>query len=149
MPHVIRPGLATDEGFIAQCWVREFRESNRLLQHLEPAAFNKFCYPRVYRLLRESTVRVACPLGDDVTIYGFAVFTSNVIHMVYVRSALRKSGVAKSLLHGIDMRRVTWTTETRDFHNWIRSKYRFRWHKPFWLMEVTPEDVESWENQRR
>lgn len=138
LPFAIRPAIESDLGFVAQCWVREFRCSNGRLRKLDSHLFNRFCYPRVKHWLETSTVRVACPPGDAVTLYGFAVFSEDLMHMVYVLNDLRRLGIAKALLDGVDWQKKAWTTPTEDVEKWVKQKhdlYRQR-HVPFWMIEV-------------
>jgi GNAT superfamily N-acetyltransferase len=50
------------------------------------------------RLASSAKILVACSIEDPDFIIGFAVYDDNVVHYIYVRYALRRQGIAKSLL---------------------------------------------------
>ena len=130
-------GLATvHEGFVARTWVREFRDSSGRMRSVPDYIFNQFCYPRVAQHLANSNVRIAHPVGDETTIYGFIVYTDESLHIIYTRKDWRKRGIARLLLSGIDTRSRRWTTETRDGRAWACEKWPNRGHQPFWMVEV-------------
>lgn len=141
----IRAGTQDDEGFVAQCWVREFRCSSWKFRRTDDGVFNSFCYPRIREHLKTSTVRVAGPIGDSLTIYGFVVFNEDLLHLVHVRKEWRKKRIATALLEGMQTEDKLWTTDTEDWngrgqgHGWAQHKWKTRGHFPFWMTELPKE----------
>lgn len=132
---VVRERQQSDEGFVAQSWVDTFRGSDASLRRIEPGFFNRSVYPRVEEILKRAEVRIAGPADDELTIYGFAVLEHGIVHMVYVKKAWRKLGIAQALLSGVDLASSVWSTQSQDFREWIRHKYTLAGYRPFWLQE--------------
>ncbi|MDB4982600.1 MAG: hypothetical protein JWM82_3352 [Myxococcales bacterium] len=127
-PFLIRPGVDSDLAFVKDSWRSTFclggfgcsipeplsTAGNRKRQTVLP---EKTHYhnemTRVFdRILKRATVRVACDSKDPDSLVGFAVYTGTELHFVYVRLALRESGVAKALLEGLPIRTFTFLTQS-------------------------------------
>jgi GNAT superfamily N-acetyltransferase len=134
LDYVIRKGTATDDGFVARAWVDTVRGSARQFRAVDSGHFNRFHYKAAGELIKRCEVRVAAPPGDDVTIYGVAVLepSSTLVHLVYVRKNLRRLGIAKRLLEGVDVPECCFTTWSQDAV-WLLEKYPHMRHVPYWM----------------
>lgn len=89
-PVTVRDCLPSDRAYVAYSWRRS------LIEHL-PFVLGT-------RLARaDMSVRVAADPSDPDVLLGFAIHTGRTLHWIYVRQALRKLGVARALLEGLDI----------------------------------------------
>lgn len=134
---VIRPGVLEDNDFIAKSWAETFRWSEHWVACISPGRFARCVYPAIRRILERAQVRVAAPPNDDTTVYGFAVLEPDVVHCVYVRIAWRRIGIARELLHGLELAKMDWGTQSRDWLLWARKKKAFSMknYRPFFMYE--------------
>lgn len=94
----IREGVADDLLFILRTWASGLYYGNDFYKKIDKTDYFEK-YPIILQnLIGRSSVHVACLSEDPDIIVGYVVFTSNVLHYVYVKKAWRKLGVAKSLL---------------------------------------------------
>lgn len=131
--YVVRAGLPSDTDFIARSWALEFRASEGWVRRIEEDFVTRCIYPRIQSILSRAKVRIAGPPEDDATVYGFAVLEPALVHMVYVRRAWRRMGIATALLAGLNLGHHKWTTQTRDWLEWGRHKYQLHSYQPFWM----------------
>lgn len=100
----IRDGTAEDVNFILATWLRGVYHSHPWFKQIGKTIFMQNYNRRLHKLLErpETNVKVACLVDDPSTILGYAVYRSaggvNVLDWVYVKSAWRKIGIAKSLV---------------------------------------------------
>ena len=139
--YVIRAGQASDKPFVAQCWAREFRASEGWVRQIDSDFITRCIYPRIEEILNRADVRVAGPPEDETTVYGFSVVEPGLVHLVYVRRAWRRMGIATALLAGIALSKYKWTTQTREWLEWARHKYELESYQPFWM---TPGKGDEW-----
>lgn len=132
--YILRPGTPADRAFIAKTWAETFR-ANPAEKRIEEGIFRRGVYRCIEAILERAIVRCAVPPSDDGVLYGYAVLEPGCIHMVYVRRVWRKMGLARRLLAGIELADSDWSTQSADFRDWIRHKYRLRHYRPFWLTE--------------
>jgi GNAT superfamily N-acetyltransferase len=133
--YVIREGTEAHNDFVAKSWVETFRGGDKAHRYIEPGFFNRSIYPEIEEILLRAEVRVAGPVDDETTVYGFAVLEPGTVHMVYVRKPWRRYGIAKALLTDVDLPSSDWTTQSMDFREWIRFRYPMRGYRPFWMKE--------------
>lgn len=105
----IRPGLVTDEGYIANSWIGSFMGSSKYAKRLQGRLVHGFCRPLVSELIKRAAITVAAPEDDDQTIYGYMVSGPGIIHMVYVRKEWRRYGIATALVAGVDLARTAYS----------------------------------------
>ena len=76
------------------------------------------------------TIRIACDEKDPDTILGFVVFSGDELHYVFVEKKIRRTGVAATLLGGLQIRRYTF--KTAPFMTRIRPHERGWKYTPRW-----------------
>lgn len=130
----IREMLPTDEGFVARSWTATARCHGTMLK-VDAGLFSNWHHPIVEELLKSPTtiVKVAAPIGDDDTVYGFAVYEAGCIHCVYVRKTFRRLGIAKALLQGVSIPDCSFSTWSKDVSQWAFEKYPGLRYLPLWL----------------
>lgn len=101
---------------------------------MEPGFFRRTIYPRIQAVLERAEVRVAHLAKSDDVLCGFVVLEPGVVHMVYVRPPWRRMGMAKALLHDVELSECDWSTQSGEFREWIRFKYPMRHYRPFWAL---------------
>lgn len=130
----VRSFLETDRDLIVSSWLRQYRDSSWYMRRVvDREAFAAFCRQAIQSVLARAEVRIAAPPGDELTVYGYAVLEPSVVHMVYVKAAWRRMGLAKLLLSGAALKEMAWSTSTKDFTEWIRDKYPMAGYRPLWM----------------
>jgi GNAT superfamily N-acetyltransferase len=137
LAYAVRPLLPSDTGFVARSWVDTARAGSRQARAMEAGAFNRWHYAAVAQLLASSSVevRVAAPPEDDTTIYGFAVLEGTCLHCVYVRKAVRRLGIARALVDGVNLESATFSLWSQDVAEWVLEKYPGLRFAPLWLRQ--------------
>lgn len=99
----VRPALPGDFNFVISTWLKSYKSSSYFAKRIRNSIFFFYHHEVVSRLLsREDTkVFIACDLVDPNVIYGYLVQGSHegvdLVHYVYVKSAFRGLGIARSL----------------------------------------------------
>lgn len=96
----IRPAHREDRPFIFSSWLKSYRDSL-------PLVWNGTYYAGQHSLIEslldddQTEIVVAGPVGDDLTIFGWAVrskpSTLRALHYVYVKEAFRRMGIGAFL----------------------------------------------------
>ncbi|MBV9311566.1 MAG: hypothetical protein JOZ73_12075 [Solirubrobacterales bacterium] len=119
MSIVIRPGEPEDVNLIIDSWVKSFAESAIVRAIGASTGAYRIGQRRlIAALLRkpEVEVRVACDASDPTIVFGWACLepAEGTLHYVYVKRGgdgeLRRNGVAKALLGGVEIVRYTHRT---------------------------------------
>ncbi len=123
---VIRPYLRTDREFVVDAWLNTARAASKDAVESDWDAFRTHYNKRIDSILDDSgtTVRIAAPEDDEVTVYGFLVLGPKLLHMVFVKKPFRRQGIAKQLLAGVDTTGATFTHWSRDFGHWIMPRFQ-------------------------
>lgn len=116
---------------VADAWVQTAKASSRATRSADKGAFFKHHHKIVSGILGRAEIRIAAPPDDDFTILGFAVVEPGTIHMVYVKAAFRRLGLARALLGEIQPKQSTFTYWTKDVQDWLWEKYRGIKYNPF------------------
>src|SRR3954469_10856191 len=94
----VRERKISDWGFLTSTWLKSQRKKYRELSNLEYYDSQK---ERIYDLLKNAHVLVACNPEDENHIYGYIVFSSlngiPILHWAYTKMTLRRFGVFKKL----------------------------------------------------
>ena len=78
---------------------------------------------QIDELMSISDVRIACNPYNEWHIFGWAaVQPPRIVNYVYVRSSMQRNGVAKALLHGIDLDNLITEERKSDTGSRIRRK---------------------------
>lgn len=110
----IRPMAETDLPFIYSTWIHAIYNGNRwdknMLIHKGPPfdfysemdepIFHENYRKVIERLMRRSSVKVACLKEDNDVILGWSCSEPEVLHFVFVKDAWRRMGIAKDLVPG-------------------------------------------------
>lgn len=119
-PYRVRAARPTDLAFVRHGWIESLMMRVRARLDAE-----------VKRLLRASTIRVACDAEDEDTLLGFAVVDGAnpaLLHYVYVRKDLRQNGIGAALARPDEVREVSFVTP--DLERCFRSTARCWAHAP-------------------
>ena len=99
---LIRPMRSEDEAFIFATWLQATRRSTYEARRIRDAVFFPRRHDLYERILRRSTVLVACLAEDQDTILGYVVAESDrsppVLHFVFVKMTMRRFGIATRLI---------------------------------------------------
>lgn len=115
-PFRIRPAAPTDVPFILNSWLRHYHEHGEGARHVPNDVYfsAQGHHGLVVKLLRESTVLVACTDDDQDAILGWACLAPPVLHYVYVKAPFRRLGIGRALLSAGPLDTVThWTPAVR------------------------------------
>lgn len=138
-PWLLRAAEAGDRGYIMSTWRKTARTHLRWLRDVPDSVYDdrRHGYVRHVEAIldrcdsaAEKAARaiVACDPENPEILYGYAVAEGEAIHMVYVRGAFRRQGVARGMLEALGIRVPT--VATIDVPRWVRE----RWapdHDPF------------------
>jgi hypothetical protein len=106
---VTRPGEATDVGFIYSTWLKGLYYGNDWFRAIPQELYYDHYHQVIEKLLFNSTTTVACLSEDPDVIIGYAVYSKDTLHWVFVKNPWRKLGVAKKLIPD-NIKRVTHLT---------------------------------------
>jgi hypothetical protein len=110
---------------VADSWAKTIRGSSREKRKIQEASFFAHYNRRIDAILddRRTEVRVATPPGDDFMVYGYLVFRPpQLFHMLFVKAPMRRHGIARALLHGLELTGAVFTEWSRDLEEWIVPK---------------------------
>lgn len=101
---VTRPAVSADKNFILATWLRGLYYGSSLFQDIPKDVFMVNYHAFLTKLIAgpNQIIQVACLKDDPDTILGYAAYRSaagiNVLDYVFVKSAWRRIGIAKSLV---------------------------------------------------
>lgn len=126
---VVRPARESDYAFILDAWRRSF-EGAPAVQGAKDDHYRAEMGAVIARLVRASTVRVACDAEDDDTILGFVVVDEPgaTLHYAYVRREFRQLGIVPRLIGETAIRAYTFRTLAGERR--LKLKERGLWFKP-------------------
>lgn len=129
----VRPAKPSDMGYVVQTWREEAREALFIGHHGHHAQrFNNLCREFAARSIERCTIQVAAPPDDPRTIYGFIVREPGCVHLVYVKSALRRMGIGASLMEGTGIKLSAIPRAGKDFASELLKAMPMA-HYGFWL----------------
>lgn len=103
LPLSIRHANDTDIPFIFSSWLKSFRDSGLLVRAIPHTIYFTNHHKLLQKLIKRSTVYVACSPTDSSQIYGYIVAEyiegTFVLHFIYVKHSFRKLGVGKALFN--------------------------------------------------
>lgn len=94
----IRKLKASDLPFIYSTWLRSLYYGNEFFGLIGKKVFFDKYKLVLYSLVADNEVQVCCDVQDEDVILGYAVYTPDRLHWVYVKESWRRLGVAKSLV---------------------------------------------------
>lgn len=122
---ILRDQTEADEPFIFSSWLKSFRLNDR-----RPGPrYYREQHNTIERLLKESSVKVACLAATPHIIIGWSAINGQACHYVYVKSPFRRMGIARTLLASIDpTKTVTYSHKTERtpdlFRHFKRAEHR-------------------------
>ena len=122
----LRPATPGDRAFVADSWRNSIRAATDESLAIDWESFRAHHDARIDAILdsKDTRVTIAHPPGDDVTIYGFiADGGDSVVHMIFVKAAWRRQGIASALWGTRDHRNVTVTAWTSHMSKWIWPRF--------------------------
>ncbi len=130
----LRPATREDWPWIAQTWVESIRGSGREQRKAEGGLWSPYWYGLVRTMLLDPRLVVEVATEGDA-LAGYAVTCMDVLHMVYVRKASRRSGIADALLRRSVLLHDSpaATCWTADLGQWMLEKYHLR-YLPLYMM---------------
>ncbi len=128
---IIRPYTATDRALVADSWLNSLRAGTEESKVADWQAFKAQKNAMIDRVLDDArtTVQIAAPKDDELTIYGYLVGRAPaVMHMLFVKKPFRRQGVATRLLAvaGVKLDEAVCTQWTADLGEWILKKSQRR-----------------------
>lgn len=104
----LRPAGAEDVGFIRHSWLHSYRHNAPWAEAIPGPVY----YPEhagiIAKLIQRSSCVVACSPEDSSQVMGWCVAQrlagKSCLHFVYVKQPFRGFGIARALLHALDVR---------------------------------------------
>lgn len=136
----IRYGTLDDLPFIANSWLRSYRNNCRYLWLVPSQIYYKEQHTVIENLLTSKgiTVLIACNPEDDSHIFGYCVaqiLDENLcIHWVYSKQDLRKFGLIKGLLEKLRPQQFVnrfYSHRTTQAIDNVAEKYQFKFNPYF------------------
>jgi GNAT superfamily N-acetyltransferase len=94
----IRQAGPEDVSLIYSTWLLGLRFGNGYFREIKKSSyFDKYKHV-VTALLHRSHVSVACLASDPDVVLGYAVYSTDTLHWVFVKKSWRKLGIAKRLV---------------------------------------------------
>lgn len=131
----IRAANDNDTNYMRKTWLKSIQTPWSPMQSaLGPRDFWEGHHRIVSRLLSTCDVRVACSNDNESTIAGWACLEAGrrVVHFVHVREEMRRYGVARMLLEGVDDgERPVWYTHRTGMSDklGLPDKWRFSFYR--------------------
>lgn len=94
------PWIESYRAFIASNWISTLRETNDWFGLIDKKTFYEVYRRAISGALAKPTTQVALALlADDSDVcLGWAVYEGETLHYVYVKRAMRRQGIARSLV---------------------------------------------------
>lgn len=103
LPLTIRHANDQDIPFIFSSWLKSFRDAGLMVRSVPNTIYFTNHHKILQRLIKRSTVYVACDPKDSSQIYGYIVAEyidgTFVLHFIYVKQSFRKLGVGRALFN--------------------------------------------------
>jgi ribosomal protein S18 acetylase RimI-like enzyme len=94
---LIRDALPSDLAYVKNTWVKSFGDSP-WGQSLNRAVYREGHSRLVEALTERCAIAIACDTEDTDVVFGWLAYEGGVVHFCYVREAMRRQGIARSLL---------------------------------------------------
>jgi L-amino acid N-acyltransferase YncA len=114
----LRPYRTEDAPFIHNSWLE-----NTWFQFKKIPNAKNLMSTRINDIIAFSECLVCVDETDDRVIYGFVVYDIKVTHWVYVKSGLRRNGIATALLSAIPPEALKLHSHTTKAGGYIVQKY--------------------------
>lgn len=99
MPNfIIRDFIDTDKYVIQSTWLNGLKFSSYWFRSIPNEVFFEQFKDYYYQIIKKSKTKVICLPDAPEVLLGYAVYTDNILHWVYVKLAFRKLGLAKALV---------------------------------------------------
>lgn len=93
-PHFRTPSQK-DLNFVLNSWLKSNRNEH---QHVTNEVYYTFYKKIIAELLSKADTVIACDPADHNSIWGYIVYEPSTVHYIYVKHALRRFGIANSLM---------------------------------------------------
>lgn len=98
---ILRPPNEGDVGFIFNSWLKSYRDAP-FVSGIPNTIYYREMHLAIEKVLARANVVIACDPGEPELIFGWGVGEGAkdgtlLLHYLYVKHALRKFGIAKSL----------------------------------------------------
>ncbi len=130
----IRPGTLKDLPFIANSWLRSYRNNCRYLYGVPSEIYYREQHALIERLLTSKGIQVlvACSPDDDEQIFSYCVaqaFDETLcIHWIYSKQPLRKFGLISALIQYLQPEKFVhkqYSHRTTQAIDTLAEKYKF------------------------
>jgi GNAT superfamily N-acetyltransferase len=122
----------TDRLYVLNSLVKSYGESP-FAQSLPKSVYRAGHSRLAEHLIARSRVLIACDPSDTGTILGWCATEGDILHFCYVRSAVRRRGIAKKLLAPYLKTRAIYSHSApwlRLPDQWVRDPYaQFDWYR--------------------
>lgn len=107
-----RFAVPEDRNFIFATWLRGLKYGNDYFNLIDKDIYFKRYHQVLEHILTSGVqINVACLKEDQSVILGYSVYKGDTLHWVFVKSAWRHIGIAKSL-YPAETKKVTHLTKT-------------------------------------
>lgn len=123
----VRDVVPNDLPFIFTTWLQHYYASSRYTRRIPRRIYFAEYHKIVEAILARSAVLVATPADEPEIILGYAAFERRsppVVHWVYVKNRMRRTGIARQLLEGVDLNKCVFTHWTHELDVQLEPKSR-------------------------
>ena len=99
-----------DLAFVRKAWRETFQYGSLAVDGADKAHYFDEMTRLFAAILPGASARIACDPADDDNRVGFACWTDDVLHYVYVMRDFRGHGLAPALLEGLPIKAYSFTT---------------------------------------
>lgn len=109
-PVKIRDANETDWGFMRKAWRETFQYGSLAVDGADKAHYFDEMTRLFAVIVPYASARIACDASDDDNRVGFACWTDEVLHYVYVMKDFRGHGIVPALLENLPIKAYSFTT---------------------------------------
>src|SRR6056297_1572859 len=146
----VRTANEEDVHFILNSWLKSFRNS-QFAKGISSTVYFTEHHKVLRKLLKRSTILVACNPEDQNQIYGYLVLEKVdgvlCIHFAYTKQVFRKLGIQRQLLglvnHDFDNNSALYSHDTKMGRE-LAAKFKLVYHPYIWInYQDKSEEVEN------
>ncbi len=109
-PVTVRDAAEADLAFIRKAWRETFQFGSLAVDGADKSHYFDEMTRLFAAIVPGASARIACDATDDDVRVGFACWTDDVLHYVYVQRDFRGHGLVRDLLEGLPIKAYSFTT---------------------------------------
>jgi GNAT superfamily N-acetyltransferase len=108
----IRPPKDQDFEFVVDSWLKSYKKNNPSMSSMDWKLYAPMQRDVIVTMLSRSEIYISCSDQDEDQILGYMIFerANAAIHYVYVKSPVRRFGIAKRLIECVEGKYYTHDT---------------------------------------